>query len=556
MHFRLLVAAGLALAALLSPVRAHEGHDHEQTPAMPAGTAAVRGEASSDTFELVASLRDGQLVVHVDRFATNEPVAEASIEAETPSGPVTLTAGPAGDFRAPAPWAGNPGRKDLIFTVTAGGDVDVLPVTIDVPVPEEAHAAAGGSAGLLASAKAFVGRLGASRDLAAAGGLGFLGGLLVMALLRRRRSVVVLLGLFVLVAGAGEGVRAHEGHDHGPPAGAAAPSGDLSRRLADGAVFMPKPTQRLLAIRTMIAEAASHRRVVELPARVIPDPNASGYVQASAGGRLQPPPGGFPRLGTRVSAGDVLASVVPPLQAIDRSDMRQRQGELDQAIAVAERRILRFEQLARTGAGTQVQLDEAKLELQGLRDRRAALDQARREPEPLVAPVPGTIAEVSAIAGQMIQPSTVVFQIVDPARLWLEALTFEPVARLGESSARTSTGASLALRYQGSGLAARGQAVPIHFSVEAAPQGLRLGQFVTVLAPLDEDIRGIAVPRAAVVRAANGQNVVYVHRGAERFEPRQVRVRPLDGERTLIEAGVDPGERVVTQGAELVDQVR
>jgi len=44
---------------------------------------------------------------------------------------------------------------------------------------------------------------------------------------------------------------------------------------------------------------------------------------------LSAPSGGFPRLGTRVKQGDILGYVTPPIAAIDVSDMRQRQGELD-----------------------------------------------------------------------------------------------------------------------------------------------------------------------------------------------------------------------------------
>src|ERR1700730_5875713 len=89
---------------------------------------------------------------------------------------------------------------------------------------------------------------------------------------------------------------------------------DLAKRLPDGSLFVPKPTQRLLAIRTDVATSARHRRTIELPGRIIPDPNASGYVQASAGGRVSAPTGGFPRLGTRVNKGDVRGYVTPPLQ--------------------------------------------------------------------------------------------------------------------------------------------------------------------------------------------------------------------------------------------------
>jgi hypothetical protein len=38
--------------------------------------------------------------------------------------------------------------------------------------------------------------------------------------------------------------------------------------------------------------------------------------------------------------------------------------------------------------------------------------------------------------------------------------------------------------------------------------------------------------------------------------PREVRVEPLDGERVLIVAGVEAGRRIVTGGAELLNQIR
>ena len=191
--------------------------------------------------------------------------------------------------------------------------------------------------------------------------------------------------------------------------------------LSDGSVFVPKSTQRILAIRTVVTEPAVYRRTIELPGRIIPDPNASGFVQAAVGGRLAPPDGGFPRLGTPVKKGDVLAYVTPPMQAIDVSDMRQRQGELDQQISIVERRLARYETLAPSGAVARVQLDETKLELQGLKERRASLDKVRRETEALVAPVDGIIADGTPVAGQIAQTNAVVFHIIDPARLWIEA---------------------------------------------------------------------------------------------------------------------------------------
>jgi hypothetical protein len=354
----------------------------------------------------------------------------------------------------------------------------------------------------------------------------------------------------------GTNVQAHEGEDHGPP-GSTSPVGrDLAQRLPDGSVFVPKATQRILAILTALTSEGSYRRTVELPGRIIADPNASGPVQASVGGRLSPPPAGFPRLGTKVAQGDILAYVTPPLQAIDLSDMRQRQGELDQQTAIVEQRIRRYEPLAASGALPRVQLDEARLELQGLKDRRSALDRSRANTEALVAPVPGIVADGTAVAGQIASPNMIVFQIVDPARLWVEALSFDALLGTKRATAMLASGKDVGLSYQGSGFADRNQSIPIHFAIEGDTEGLRVGQFVMVLASAGDEQKGLAVPRASVVRAANGQDVVYEHVAAERFEPRPVRVEPLDGVRVLIATGIGPGTRIVTQGAELLDQVR
>ncbi|MCF4124847.1 efflux RND transporter periplasmic adaptor subunit [Methylobacterium sp. SyP6R] len=568
-------ALAVALALLALPflsAHAHEGHDHGAPQPPVSKTIAPRGEASSAAFELVAIPRGDALVLFLDRFATAEPITDATLEVETPTGPATAEPAPDGSYRLPAPWLATRDPKadhlDLVVTVTAGADVDVLPLSVAMPKPAEpaptGHEAAHdagheGEGWLHRLTEGLTDRI-AARDpgagLAAAGGFAL--GLAAMGLMRAGRrapvlAVLVLAATLVLGATA----FAHEG-DHPETGAAFVPSPtDLAQRLGDGAVFVPKPAQRLLSLRTQVAAEGAFRRTVSLPGRIIPDPNASGVVQSSVGGRLAPPPSGtFPRLGTKVRAGEALALVTPPVQRVDLSDMRQRQGELDQQIAIVQRRVDRYLKLSPSGAVSQVQLDEAQDELKGLKDRRTALDRIRQEPEVLTAPVGGVIAEAAAVAGQMAAPGQMVFQIVDPAKLWVEALSFDALTPASDATARLADGRTLALAYQGAGLADRNQAIPVQFAIQGGSEGLRVGQFVTVLAATDAEQHGLALPRASVVRTANGQDVVYAHTSAERYEARPVRVAPLDGTRVLVEAGVTPGIRVVVQGAELLDQVR
>ncbi|BDA83589.1 hypothetical protein Sa4125_11310 [Aureimonas sp. SA4125] len=556
----ILTAAAFAVLSLASPVRAHEGHDHGAPPPAVSAQTAPRAEAQSTLFELVAVARGASLEMHLDRFDTNEPVVGATIEVETPAGPATAVVD--GDvYRLDAAWAQEPGSYDLIATVTSGTDIDFLTATLTIPEPA-APIVAASSGWLVGSALATEMQEALSVDLRdrlsrndpallAVGAIGFALGLLAMAMFRRKAIVAVgaAAGLVLLFGGSIAVAQELSG-----ASGVAVR--DVAQRLPDGSVFVPKPSQRILAIRTLMTVASEHRRSVEMPGRVIPDPNASGYVQASIAGRLSPPPGGFPRLGARVEAGDVLAFVTSPIQTIDQSDLRQRLSELDQAISIAEQRVRRSETLVKSGTVAQTTLDETRIELEGLRDRRLAIEQVQVKPEPLVAPVSGVVAASSAIVGQMAESNAVVFHIVDPARLWVEALAYGSSGSFRAASAEGEDGRSLSLKFEGSGFADTSQALPVHFSVEGETRGLRPGQMLTVLGETEAAETGIALPRTSVLRGSNGQDIVYIHSGAERFEPKEVRVLPLDGEQVLVAAGIEAGNRVVTAGAELLNQIR
>jgi membrane fusion protein, heavy metal efflux system len=543
-RFAALAAALMSALALATPSFAHEGHDHDAAPPAIAHVSP-RAEAQSAAFELVAIPKGGELEISLDRFDTNAPVDGASITIETPAGSVEAVAKGPGLYSAPAPWATKTGRTDLIFTVMAGTDMDVLSTSLTVPQPTaDAQPMAGGAP------SADVGKI--SPWIAA---VALMGGAAVPILLRNRRRLwAPILGLGLVVVFGAASLFAHEGHDD---AAAPAPvSGDRPGVTADGQIFVPKASQRILAARTQFSEAGSHRRSIELPGRVVPDPNASGIVTAATAGRLSPPQGGFPRLGQQVKEGDVLAYVAVPFLAIDQSTLRQTAGDLDQQISIVERRLARQESLIKTQAVAQATLDDTRVELKGLRERRSSVDKVRREPEPLVAPVDGVIASANAVSGQIADPNSVIFQIVDPKRLWVEATAFEPKDLSGGGSARTADGKSFMLDYVGSGLADRNQTVPVDFAVHTNAADLRLGQFVTVTAATNEAKTGIAVPRASVIRRSNGQSVIFEHVRAELFTAREVRVEPLDANTMLVVAGLDPGKRVVTQAAFLIDQVR
>ena len=86
--------------------------------------------------------------------------------------------------------------------------------------------------------------------------------------------------------------------------------------------------------------------------------------------------------------------------------------------------------------------------------------------------------------------------------------------------------------------------------------GLAVGQSVKVIATTRQTHKGAAVPQAAVVRGGGGDQAVWVHTTAEKFERRTVRAQALSADSTALISGIAAGERVVTQGASLLAQVR
>ncbi len=553
--FRLGFLAALFNLILTGNSLAHEGHAHGDEIPSPTVQTAPRATAVSPLFELVATVNGNGLMIFLDRFETNSPVIGATIDVETPAGPAK--AAQDGDiYRLEAPWAAKTGSYELLFTVTAGADIDFLTATLTIPELPVAAAAD-------TQAKTFSGHLRAavlsvqdraSRTDPALIGIGLLGllsGALAMVLLQQRRNAggIIVVAL-VLVLGTSLALA------QTTPSTGTAVIRDVAQRLPDGLVFVPKATQRILAILTLAAVEAEHRRSIEMPGRIIPDRNASGFVQTAIGGRLLAPPGGFPQLGASVKAGDLMALIEPSLAAADQSAIRQSKAELDQEIALEERQVARFRTLAQSGTVSKTQLEEAELTLQGLRERRAGLNALRMEAEALVAPVSGMVSKANASPGLIAETNTEVFHIIDPAKLWIEAFSFSGDQLSGNASVGSDGGAITSISLIGAGFAEDGQAQTIHFRIDDADGRLRVGDRVTVFAETAKVTRGIAAPREAVIRGTNGEENVFVHVGPEIFEPRIVRTEPLDGGRVTIVAGISAAERIVAQGAELLNQLR
>lgn len=543
------------MLAFATPTTAHEGHDHGETPRAAPMPGSPRVVATSERYQLVGIVEGEVLVVYLDRADDNAPVTSAIIEVSLDGQPFKAELQEkSATYEVTAPLLRKPGSYEVLATLTEGNAQDLLVGTLTISdTGGQAGAASRRLSGAVAEA---LEGLGAGRKGIAFAGVVLLAAAAGGALLSGRRKLLIvpaaILGLILASAMAW----AHEGHDHGPDLSVS--TGNSPYRRPDGTLFVPKPTQRLLEIRTRVAAIESRPRTVRFHGRIVPNPNRSGVVQSTLQGRYEPPEGGVPPLGTKVKAGDLMGRVAASFASIDSSDMMQTLGALDQEVALARRKLARQEQLLASNAVAKAAVEDTRIQIDGLERRRQELLAARVRPEDLRAPVTGVIAATRVVAGQVVSPSDQLFQIIDPSSLMVEALVFDQINpdAVHEATASVGSDAAIKLSFMGRSRALQQQYSLLQFQILDVQPHLNAGAPVTVIATAGEPATGIVLPRAALAQAPSGQTVVFSHKEPEVFVPRPIRAEPLDSDNVLVTAGIAEGERIVVRNAPLLNQVR
>ena len=548
--------ASLSLVAGSSAL-ADAGHDHGDAPPAATGSASPRVSTHSDLFELVGIVKQNKMTIYLDHFGTNEPITKAEIEVEITAdkAPIKIkaVAETDGTFSVTNDILEKAGSYALSFTVSAGKDTDLLAGEVKIGSESKAAGMADDHAHdhVHTPRAKYAGFAGIALGLLAAAWA-------AMRWRKNRSRMVLTLALSALTASLmmqSKPALAGPGHDHDHGEATPAASSDAPKRQPDGSVFLPKPSQRQLQVRTVVVKSESAAQTVELLGKVIADPNAGGKVQPLQAGRIEATARGLPTLGQAVRKGEVLAIVRTTVSPIERANQGAQSAELRSNLELSRKRLARLEQLE--GTVPQKDIEAARAEVQSLSARAALVAPSVSTSESLVAPVSGVIAASNVVAGQVVDAREVLFEIIDPARLMVEATAFDAAlsSNIAAASLALPGNQSLALNFSGAGRSLREGAIPLQFRTAAAAP-LAVGQAVKLIVQTKSQTQGFVVPTASVVKNPSNQDIVWVHTGEEQFAPRTVRWQNLDGSRVVIVDGIKADERVVTQGAALLNQVR
>ena len=171
----------------------------------------------------------------------------------------------------------------------------------------------------------------------------------------------------------------------------------------------------------------------------------------------------------------------------------------------------------------------------------------------------GTVTERKVTEGQYVKEGDVLFMLSDLSRVWVKAEVFEanlPSIRLGQ--AVELSGEGLAKKLQGRVnfiepmVNQQTRTVPIRIEVTNLGMQLRPGMFVQAIFREASQGEVLSVPRTAVVDTGT-HKIVYVAKGNGSYEGRTIEVGTAGDDFYPVLTGLKQGERVVTQGAFLID---
>ena len=335
--------------------------------------------------------------------------------------------------------------------------------------------------------------------------------------------------------------------------------------------------QWLIRLKLALAEQTEMAPQIRGVGRVVPVPSKRAIVAPPVGGIIQS--GTMPRVGQKVTRGESLATLLQTPTAAEAAQLRIEAVRID-----AERRRLqqaeieararaeeathdagRARRLYEKKAYSQKGLEVDELEEKAREAQLAAIQEqlkALQAPAPssssyeVHAPIAGTIVKVNKSAGEQVAPGEAIVEILELDTVWVEAPIFEKdLGRVSRNSeAVFTTTAFPDKEFHGrlininTVIDEQTRAATALFEVKNASGELRAGMQANIRLDAGTKASVLLVPKESVLDN-EGQKIVYVLRAGEEFERRNVVVGDEYGSKVAIISGVQPGERVVTQGA-------
>lgn len=328
-------------------------------------------------------------------------------------------------------------------------------------------------------------------------------------------------------------------------------------RQADGSVILPMPDQVMLDIRTRFVTTETVKARAKLSAVVRPHAQGHAVIQPSSDGRLQATDEGVPLSGTRVSAGEILGSISYQDSAYEQASQTGELLSIRNEIVQTRRDVKRLQEMGELAS--QQALEQLQTRLKSLSEQEVQLSKGLEQPQQLVAPISGLLINHQVSNGQWVEAGTTLFEIVAANMRQIDAVTHDASLLRQLSTAVIADRPEMELTYMGYSPRLLAGMITLHFEYRderEIAEPLMIGQPVTLLAAMENEINGIVLPAGSVVMNSANLPIVWIKVSARRFMSQVVEYQQLGAGKVVITKGLGADNRVVVAGTSLLNQVR
>lgn len=527
---------------------AHDGEEHggAKPKTHLAGATYFSSEANSEIYELLVRykpLKSGKpaiMELFVSDFNTNKPISKATINVTSDDENLKFTITPSGEgvYTIKSEF---PSNKEYDLNVSVNSDLgpDLLAISgiaVGKELPKTDEVAQKSTSIFDNTWFMF--------------GIGFIVALVFMFGIMRLKSKKVnatLLSFIILFSSLPLQVQktyAHDGEEHGSENGKKT-GGGLSTSF-----IIPKETQFLFEIYTQKLGLSDFSSGTKLFGTVIPSSAGSAVVTSPQNGSVSSLK---VTVGQQVKQGQILAIILQNIEASSQVNLLAEKNRINAEYEAAKNQYERMKTIQ--DIASKRDFSEAEARYQQASENKRLFNSSTGRTIVLKAPISGTVGNFTYSVGSSINTGETIFTITNLSKVYIEAQVFDrDASQLNaagkytiEGTSDTSKKGEVKLIQTAQNINASNQSQKVLFEMDNKNQVFKIGEFVNIEVLASQAKKEITVTNSAISEI-NGKSIVFLKDSAEQYSISYVSTGENNGTETVINKGIEEGERVVING--------
>lgn len=527
---------------------AHDGEEHSDSKSKThlAGATYFSAEANSDKYELLVKykpLKSGTpaiMQLFVSDFNTNKPISKATINVTSDDENLKFMVTPSGEgvYTIKSEF---PSNKEYDLNVSVNSDLgpDLLAISgiaVGKELPKIDEVAQKSNSIFDNTWFMFA--------------IGFIVAILLMfgmMKLKSKKVSATLLSFVILFSSLPLQVQktyAHDGEEHG---------NESSKKSVGGfsnSFIISKETQFLFDIYTQKLGLNDFSSGTKLFGTVIPSSAGSAVVSSPQNGSVSSLK---VIVGQQVKQGQVLAVILQNIEASSQVNLLAEKNRINAEYEAAKNQYQRMKTIQ--DIASKRDFSEAEARYQQASENKRLFNSATGRTIVLKAPISGTVGNFAFTVGSSINTGETIFTITNLSKVYIEAQVFDrDVAKLSTAGKYNvvctndshKTG-NVRLLSTAQNINSSNQSQRVLFEMENINQVFKIGEFVNIEVLASQAKKEITVPNSSISEI-NGKPIVFLKDSAEQYSISYVSTGENNGTETVINKGVEEGERVVING--------